>query len=245
MKRVAHRAALFLVCPKAVRHSVWENVDLSIRGKLIAFIIGTVALIQLAGLSVVRSDAMLMEHEAARRAERSCTPLVPHRAPHGHARFEAIDAVLEVYAKRSTGILAFRSIAVLDMNGVVVAHSDPREYGKKLDSSSFELPWSPIDRSRSMKRPRVDGSSRSRCQWCPAALGHDCRRHIPLRTRRSRGRQSTQGPRLDLLDRLLNGGPHLDPPQPDGLPPLEAFARTSAPSAGRLQRPLGYPRHEG
>ena len=57
----------------------------------------------------------------------SCTPSL-HRS-HSIWRpeeFEAIDAVLEVYAKRSTGELAFRSIAVLDMNGVVVAHSDPR-----------------------------------------------------------------------------------------------------------------------
>lgn len=125
-----------MVFSKAVRHSVWENVDLSIRGKLIAFIIGTVALIQLAwGLSVVRSDAMLMEHEAARKSRAILHAIGAPIALHMATReFEAIDAVLEVYAKRSTGELAFRSIAVLDMNGVVVAHSDPREYGKKLDS---------------------------------------------------------------------------------------------------------------
>ena len=111
-------------------------MDLSIRGKLIAFIIGTVALIQLAwGLSVVRSDAMLMEHEAARKSRAILHAIGAPIALHMATReFEAIDAVLEVYAKRSTGELAFRSIAVLDMNGVVVAHSDPREYGKKLDS---------------------------------------------------------------------------------------------------------------
>ena len=109
---------------------------MSIRGKLIAFIIGTVALIQLAwGLSVVRSDAMLMEHEAARKSRAILHAIGAPIALHMATReFEAIDAVLEVYAKRSTGELAFRSIAVLDMNGVVVAHSDPREYGKKLDS---------------------------------------------------------------------------------------------------------------
>jgi diguanylate cyclase (GGDEF)-like protein len=49
--------------------------------------------------------------------------------------FESIDAVLDVYAKRSTGELAFAYIAVLDMNGEVVAHTDPREYGKVYNSS--------------------------------------------------------------------------------------------------------------
>ena len=109
---------------------------MSIRGKLVAFIIGTVALIQLAwGLSVVRSDAKLMEHEAARKSRAILHAIAAPVALHMATReFEAIDAVLEVYAKRSTGELAFRSIAVIDMNGVVVAHSDPREYGQKLDS---------------------------------------------------------------------------------------------------------------
>jgi len=109
---------------------------LSIRGKLVAFIIGTVALIQLAwGLSVVRSDAKLLEHEAARRSRAILHAIAAPTALHMATReFEAIDAVLDVYAKRSTGELAFRSIAVLDMNGTVVAHTDPREYGKKLDS---------------------------------------------------------------------------------------------------------------
>ena len=109
---------------------------MSIRGKLVAFIIGTVAVIQLAwGLSVVRSDARLMEREAVRKSRAILHAIAAPVALHMATReFEAIDAVLEVYARRSTGELAFRSIAVLDMNGVVVAHSDPREYGKRLDS---------------------------------------------------------------------------------------------------------------
>ena len=78
---------------------------MSIRGKLVAFIIGTVALIQLAwGLSVVRSDAKLMEHEAARKSRAILHAIAAPVALHMATReFEAIDAVLEVYAKRSTG----------------------------------------------------------------------------------------------------------------------------------------------
>jgi len=105
---------------------------MSLRGKLVAFIIGAVALIQLFwGLSVVRSDASLLEREAHRRSRAILHAIAAPAALHMATReFESIDAVLDVYAKRSTGELAFASIAVLDMNGEVVAHTDPREYGK-------------------------------------------------------------------------------------------------------------------
>ena len=109
---------------------------MSIRGKLVAFIIGTVAVIQLAwGLSVVRSDARLLEREASRRSRAILHAIAAPTALHMATReFEAIDAVLDVYARRSKGELAFKSIAVLDMDGVVVAHTDPRQYGKRLDT---------------------------------------------------------------------------------------------------------------
>ena len=108
---------------------------MSLRGKLVAFIIGTVALIQLSwGLSVVRSDASLLEREAQRRSRAILHAIAAPAALHLATRqFETIDAVLDVYEKRSTGELAFRSIAVLDINGVVVAHTDPREYGTTMD----------------------------------------------------------------------------------------------------------------
>jgi diguanylate cyclase (GGDEF)-like protein len=109
---------------------------MSLRGKLVACIIGAVALIQLSwGLSVVRSDASLLEREAQRRSRAILHAIAAPAALHLATReFETIDAVLDVYEKRSTGELAFRSIAVLDMDAIVVAHTDPRQYGTTLDS---------------------------------------------------------------------------------------------------------------
>ena len=107
---------------------------MSLRGKLVAFIIGAVALIQLSwGLSVVQSNAKLLESAAEHRSRAILHAIAAPSAIHLATReFESLDAVLEVYAKRSTGELAFRSIAVLDMEGIVVAHTDPREYGRRL-----------------------------------------------------------------------------------------------------------------
>jgi diguanylate cyclase (GGDEF)-like protein len=108
---------------------------MNLRGKLVAFIIGAVALIQLSwGLSVVQSNAKLLESAAEHRSRAILHAIAAPSAIHLATReFESLDAVLEVYAKRSTGELAFRSIAVLDMEGIVVAHTDPREYGRRLD----------------------------------------------------------------------------------------------------------------
>ena len=107
---------------------------MSLRAKLVAFIIGTVAVIQLSwGLSVVRSDAALLEVEAERRSRAILHAVAAPAAIHMATReFASLDAVLDVYAKKSTGELAFQAIAVVDMNGVVVAHTDPREYGRRL-----------------------------------------------------------------------------------------------------------------
>jgi diguanylate cyclase (GGDEF)-like protein len=110
---------------------------MSLRGKLVAFIIGAVALIQLFwGLSVVQSNAALMEREAHRRSRAILHAIAAPAALHLATReFETIDAILDVYEKRSTGELAFRAIAVLDINGEVVAHTDPRQYGTTMDST--------------------------------------------------------------------------------------------------------------
>ena len=113
---------------------------MSLRGKLVAFIIGAVALIQLCwGLSVVRSDAALLEVEAERRSRAILHAVAAPAAIHMATReFANLDAILDVYAKKSTGELAFKTIAVIDMNGVVVAHTDPREYGRRMSGTFVE-----------------------------------------------------------------------------------------------------------
>ena len=107
---------------------------MSLRAKLVAYIIGAVAVIQLCwGLSVVRSDAALLEMEAERRSRAILHAVAAPAAIHMANRdFSDLDSILDVYAKKSTGELAFRSIAVLDTNAIVVAHTDPREYGRTL-----------------------------------------------------------------------------------------------------------------
>jgi len=111
---------------------------MSIRAKLVALIIGTVAFMQLVwGMGMVQYNAEMLEQEANRRSRAILHAIAAPAALHLATRqFETLDAVLDVYAKRSTGELAFQSIAILDMNGTVVAHTDPREYGK-LYSTPF------------------------------------------------------------------------------------------------------------
>ncbi len=105
---------------------------MSLRTKIVSLIIGTIALIQLAwGLSVVRSDAALLELEAQRRSRAILHAIAAPAAIHmASLKFETLDAVLDVYSKRSRGELSFKWIAILDMNGKVVAHTDPRQFGQ-------------------------------------------------------------------------------------------------------------------
>jgi diguanylate cyclase (GGDEF)-like protein len=105
---------------------------MSLRTKIVSLIIGTIALIQLAwGLSVVRSDAALLELEAQRRSRAILHAIAAPAAIHmASLKFETLDAVLEVYNRRSRGELAFKWIAILDMNGKVVSHTDPRQFGQ-------------------------------------------------------------------------------------------------------------------
>ena len=111
---------------------------MSIRGKLVAFIIGMVAVIQLFwGLHVVQENAEILELEAARRSRAILHAIAAPAALHLATReFEDLDAVLDVYEKRSAGEFSFKSIAILDMDGVVVAHTDPRKYGQS-DNGAF------------------------------------------------------------------------------------------------------------
>ena len=113
---------------------------MSIRGKLVAFIIGMVAVIQLFwGLHVVQENAEILELEAARRSRAILHAIAAPAALHLATReFEDLDAVLDVYEKRSAGEFSFKSIAILDMDGVVVAHTDPRQYGRKYEGEFAE-----------------------------------------------------------------------------------------------------------
>ncbi len=108
---------------------------MSIRVKLVMSIIGGVALMQLIwGLTMVQENADLLELEAARRSRAILHAIAAPAALHLATReFEDLDAVLDVYAKRSAGELSFQSIAILDMEGTVVAHTDPREYGQRYE----------------------------------------------------------------------------------------------------------------
>ena len=73
---------------------------MSLRGKLVAFIIGAVALIQLSwGLNVVRTDAKLLEGAAQHRNRAILHAIAAPAAIHLATReFESLDAVLELNA---------------------------------------------------------------------------------------------------------------------------------------------------
>jgi len=113
---------------------------MSIRAKLVGYIIGTVALMQLFwGLRVVQQNANLLELEAARRSRAILHAIAAPAALHLATReFEDLDAVLDVYAKRSAGEFSFESIAIVDIDGTVVAHTDPRKYGQQYEGEFAE-----------------------------------------------------------------------------------------------------------
>jgi diguanylate cyclase (GGDEF)-like protein len=106
---------------------------MSLRAKLVLFIVGTVALVQMAwGLSVVRSDAHTMEQEALRRGREILRALsVPSAFHLANRQVETLDALLASYDRSQGRDIDFLWISVVDTNGKIMAHTDPREFGKQ------------------------------------------------------------------------------------------------------------------
>ena len=105
---------------------------LNLRAKLVLFIVGSVTLVQMAwGLSVVRSNASTLDSEAHRRGREILRAIAVPSAFHlANREVEALDSVLATYAQSRGRDIDFLWIAVLDTNGTIMAHTDPREYGR-------------------------------------------------------------------------------------------------------------------
>ena len=105
---------------------------MNLRAKLVLFIVGSVAVVQMAwGLSVVRSNAATLESEAHRRGREILRAIAVPSAFHlANREVESLDTVLATYAQAKGRDIDFLWIAVLDTNGEVMAHTDPRQYGR-------------------------------------------------------------------------------------------------------------------
>jgi sensor histidine kinase regulating citrate/malate metabolism len=174
-------------------------VGMSLRAKLVFFIIGTVAFVQMAwGLNVVRSNAELMERESNRRGRAILQAIAaPAAVRLANREIETLDAILATYIQRTSGDLTFQAIAILDMDGTVVSHTDPRRFGQKATDaftrrallsarplleiqrekegrmSRMSMPTSPVcagERSRPSSRSRGSTNgwkTTSWWCWCP------------------------------------------------------------------------------
>ena len=105
---------------------------MNLRAKLVLFIVGSVALVQILwGLSVVRSDASTLENEAHRRGREILRAIAVPSAFHlANREVESLDSVLATYAQTKGRDIDFLWISVLDSQGTIMAHTDPREYGR-------------------------------------------------------------------------------------------------------------------
>jgi len=105
---------------------------LNLRAKLVLFIVGSVTLVQMAwGLSVVHSNASTLDSEAHRRGREILRAIAVPSAFHlANHEVEALDSVLATYAQAEGRDIDFLWISVLDTKGTIMAHTDPREYGR-------------------------------------------------------------------------------------------------------------------
>lgn len=105
---------------------------MNLRAKLVLFIVGSVAVVQMAwGLSVVRSNASTLDAEAHRRGREILRAIAVPSAFHlANREVESLDSVLATYAQSKGRDIDFLWISVLDSEGTIMAHTDPREYGR-------------------------------------------------------------------------------------------------------------------
>ncbi len=146
---------------------------MNLRTKLVLFIVGSVAVVQMAwGLSVVRSDASTLDVEAHRRGREVLRAIAVPSAFHlANREVEALDSVLATYAQSKGRDIDFLWIAVLDQDGTIMAHTDPREFGRTCSdpfsakSISSELPLILTRETASGRISRISMPIKSGLRW--------------------------------------------------------------------------------
>jgi diguanylate cyclase (GGDEF)-like protein len=98
---------------------------------------GLVVIVQVGwGLSVVQSDSNLLRAEAERRGMQVLRALsVPCAVALANREIETLDSVLASFTGEDTRDLEILSIAILDSEGRVIAHTDPVQFGVQAEDA--------------------------------------------------------------------------------------------------------------
>ena len=113
---------------------------MGLRRKVILFVASAVGLIQaMVGFSQLKEDANHLRAEAARRGHQVQRALaVPSSVSLANREMEVLDAILWRFSESEGRGLDILSVAVLDLGGRVVAHTNPKHYGMRMTGPFFE-----------------------------------------------------------------------------------------------------------
>lgn len=113
---------------------------MGLRRKVILFVASAVGLVQaVVGFAQLKEDAGQLRSEAARRGHQVQRALaVPCSVSLANREMEGLDAILWRFSESEGRDLDILSVAVLDLGGRVVAHTDPKFYGRRMVGVFFE-----------------------------------------------------------------------------------------------------------
>jgi diguanylate cyclase (GGDEF)-like protein len=116
------------------------RVVLGLRLKVVFVVASAVGLIQaMVGFGQLKEDANHLRSEAARRGHQVQRALaVPCSVSLANREMEVLDAILWRFSESEGRGLDILSVAVLDLGGRVVAHTNPKYYGHLMEGSFFE-----------------------------------------------------------------------------------------------------------
>jgi len=125
---------------------------MGLRARVIVLVVGLVAIVHMAwGVSDVQDDARLLRSEAERRGMEVLRALsIPCSVSLANREIETLDAVLARFAAEEGRDLDVLWISILDTQGVIVAHTDPLEFGRR-PSDSFTASALAADRASSLE----------------------------------------------------------------------------------------------
>jgi diguanylate cyclase (GGDEF)-like protein len=111
-----------------------------LRRKVILFVATAVGLVQaLVGFTQLKEDASRLRNEAVRRGHQVQRALaVPCSVALANWEIEELDAVLWRFSEAEGLDLDILSVAVLDLGGRVVAHTNPKHYGRRMTGPFFD-----------------------------------------------------------------------------------------------------------
>ncbi len=106
---------------------------MGLQARVTILVVGLVVLVQLGwGISVIQADSNLLRAEAERRGMQVLRALsVPCAVALANREIETLDAILASFTGEETNDLELISIAILNSDGQVLAHTDPVQFGTR------------------------------------------------------------------------------------------------------------------